>query len=470
MKYIKIIVLTVFLCLIFVPVLFINHEPEAISYIDNRMLAENPFSEEMRSRDDANLSRDIENYLNDRIGFRDEMILANTVLNDRLFNEMVHPTYSYGKDDYVFFKDFNSVPFTDYHVRFADMVYKVQSYCQDRDIPFLFVFEPVKNSVYTEYLPEGLNYDNSWVQSFFAELDKRNINYIDNTELLIEMKEQGKAVFNKKYDAGHWSNLGGFYGVNNILEALQKDFPGIALNRLEEFDIKDELHSTLPVSRFPINETEAVFAYKGSVRNLSELYDKETYRHKQYRYFNYIVNDLKLEHGSPKTLIFQGSYMNGVGHKFLEAGLGEYIAVHDYQNILNLPYYFNLFQPECVIFEVAEYTLEDGYFPYDAMGNINWNPVLEDYCKSHEIADELPLSSDNLTVSPGDVFTTISWAAGCDYDYVWLYAGTAFDMFPSKDEAGKYKLSIPKEVFSKNHADFYILASLDGKLIPYHFS
>lgn len=74
--------------------------------------------------------------------------------------------------------------------------------------------------------------------------------------------------------------------------------------------------------------------------------------------------------GAPRVLSFQGSYMNGMGYKFLENSFGEYIIVHAYQNIFNLDDYFNMFQPDCVIFETAEYTLTDDYYDLETMKEI----------------------------------------------------------------------------------------------------
>ena len=48
----------------------------------------------------------------------------------------------------------------------------------------------------------------------------------------------------------------------------------------------------------------------------------------------------------------------------------EYIGVHDYQNVLNLDYYFNIFQPS-IVFEVAEYTFSDSYF-LDSRKMLHW--------------------------------------------------------------------------------------------------
>ena len=66
------------------------------------------------------------------------------------------------------------------------------------------------------------------------------------------------------------------------------------------------------------------------------------------------------------------SYMNEYGTEYLKNGFGEYIYVHDYQNVLNFPYYVNMFQPDCVIFEVAEYTFSNEYFDYEKMKNLDF--------------------------------------------------------------------------------------------------
>ena len=68
--------------------------------------------------------------------------------------------YEYGKDGYVFSKQKANIKLTDYHIAFADMLAEIQNYCEQRDVPFLFVFDPEKAAVYTDELHEGINYDN----------------------------------------------------------------------------------------------------------------------------------------------------------------------------------------------------------------------------------------------------------------------------------------------------------------------
>lgn len=464
MKLIKVIVLFIFITIVFVPLLLLNTKPKVNSEIDNRMLAENPFSDEVRKREGADLTVDIENYLKDRIGFRDEIILMNTVLNDSIFNKMEHPTYAYGKDGYVFFNYSQPVVFGDFHLTFADMVKNVQDYCTERGVPFVFVFNPEKKSVYTEFLKDGVNFNNDWIDTFLGELDKRGVNYVNNTEVLIDKKNDGEQVFNRKYNAGHWNDLGAFYGVNSILENMQQFFPGVRLNKMDDFVINSTLRESLQVSQFPICDYEPVFSYKGSYDTITSTYEPETKRDPRYQGFMYTVNDDKKASGSPKTLVFQGSYMNGMGYKFLASSLGEYIAVHDYQNILNFPYYFNLYKPECVVFEVAEYTFTTGYFDYETMKNISWNPTISHYTESKQIADTQKLAADKISIDKGNVFSTIQWCADDAYDYVWLYADQEFDMVLSDPENNIYQVTVPNDVLKKNAGEIFIVGG-DGTTV-----
>ena len=90
MKTVKIIFFCVIAGFLMLAVFTTNTKSDAVSEIDNRHLVK--------------WKGDIDPYCQDRIGFRDKMINFYTVYNDFVFNEMVHPTYEYGKDGYVFFR------------------------------------------------------------------------------------------------------------------------------------------------------------------------------------------------------------------------------------------------------------------------------------------------------------------------------------------------------------------------------
>ena len=363
---IKILFLIILIILILIPIIFFNFKPNSVSEIDNRKLSE--FN--INSSDKTEM---IDAYIKDRVGLRTEAINLNTRLNDIIFGEMIHPNYTYGKDGYVFFKLNSETVDTEFLEEFCSYLSRIQEYCQERDVPFIYCINPSKITVYQEYLPDSYHCNEKFLTSLRKKLEDYNINYIDNTDLLKE-KAKSEQVFNVKYDAGHWNDLGAFYGTNNILKKVQEYFPEVQLNTLQEFTITYPVATSLPASHFPINEAYPLFNNRAnSIKSNIDGYDT-LILNKQHDYKNYLINT-DATNNLPKVLFFQGSYMNG-REKFLESNFREYIAIHNYENLLNFDYYFNIFQPDCVIVETAEYATNSSYFNLQAMKDKTLNESL----------------------------------------------------------------------------------------------
>lgn len=450
MKVLKSMTILCFSLIILLPVITFNFEEGAVSEIDNRELMPNPFSKEAREQGD--LTENIENYVNDRIGLRDDMILAYTVMNDRVFGKMVHPSYVYGKDGYVFGAGVSVYPcYSEFHEEFADMIQEIQNYCTERNVPFLFVFDPAKPAILTQYLPEGQNYDREWVDRFLNSLKERGVHYIDNTEILRKKTAEGEDVFNKKFDANHWNDLGALYGTNQILRTLQEDIPQVHVNQAEDIAMGEALKDTLPVSKFPIDETVPDIYVNMQCEDRSEEYREELSLDENFNEFGYFYNSARAKEGAPRTLVFQGSYMNEYGYKYLMNGFGEYIYVHDYQNVINFPYYFNIFKPECVVFEVAEYTITNEYFDFGRMQAMNLNPPLESVSGRGEDIQSEEVDEAALTIGKGTKLTKITWEPESEISHGWLELGegNVYDLMPDDESEGSYSTTVLTEEYEK---------------------
>ncbi len=445
MKIIRIIIISLFSLILLVPMVTFNFEENSVSDIDNRMLAEFPLSDDVFGKTD--FTKSIENYINDRIGFRDEMITAQTIINDVLFDKMVHPSYSYGTNGYVFGNGLTSIKtkFSDHHKAFANMIKSVQDYCLERNVPFVFVFNPAKPAVYNEYLPVGFNYSRAWVDELFVELDSLGVRYVDNTKTLIDKKLDGVQVFNQKYDANHWNYIGAYHGTNAILKEIKKDFPSVYVNSDNDVSFSQKLQKTLLVSKFPINEYVPTATVNSSAIDITTQYKDEVEMHSSFRNFGYYENAERAEEGAPKALVFQGSYMNSYGTKFFANSFAEYVHVHDYQNVINLPYYFNLFNPECVVFEVAEYTISNYYFDQKKMTNINYNAPLTSL--TDIVWTEKSLAEETITAEQGNEFAKITWTTQEKFDHAWLVLEKEYDLLPTQNG---YYATVPVEDYTTN--------------------
>lgn len=412
MKKIKIFFM-ICICIAAIAVLLnFNFEKEYASPIDNRMLTE-------WDLDTGDMTGMVDAYLKDRIGFRTEAIDTYTELNDKLFHIMIHPSYTYGKEGYVFGKMSYELPDEGFYDLFCQFLLKVQTYCEERGVPFIYCLNPSKTTIYEKYLPEGYIYQNKVNQIMGEKLEEYGINYITNEQLLKE-KSEDEQVYNKKYDAGHWNDLGAFYGTDHILEKVKEYFPDVQLLKKSDFEIKTTVMTSLPVSYFEIDEEVPVFVDKNgdNIKDHTSLYGSLKME-QNYPEFAYLVNENENAKKLPRVLVFQGSYYNS-RRNFFQSAFQEYYSVHNYYNFIDFDYYFNIFQPDCVILETAEYATNGTYFPYNLLEEKQLNPKLDIEKYQNEF---ISLNDTNYTLSEEGNLLTITMPVGTDVERGYLIVG-----------------------------------------------
>lgn len=433
MKKIKKVFVFVICIVIVLPVINFNFESPSVSEIDNRNLTEF----DIHCDDRAGM---VDSYIKDRVGFRNEMLNSFTVMNDKVFSEMVHPSYTYGRDGYVFLKVAQENLDTEFIDAFCVYLKKVQIYCEKRGVPFIYCLNPGKISVYSEYLPQGYNYQNKFITYMEQVLKEQGVNYISNYELLKE-KSREELVFNKKFDAGHWNDLGAFYGVNHILNKVGEYFPNVRENKKEDFEITTTVEESLPVSYFKIHEEVPQFVSKEAqkLKNLTEKYSAIKLN-SEHRSFVYIENE---KEQLPTILFFRGSYMNK-GDKFVFSRVGKDFAVHNYENFLDFEYYFNIAQPDCVVLETAEYATSRVFFEYEKMIDKEFNEVLP----LAEKEKAIPISEYQTECEINDALTKITVnARGYSKGYL-LYEDIVFDL--STEKGNRLSCTIDSKYYDKN--------------------
>lgn len=436
MKRLKIFFICIFSVLMLLPALFFNWQSDYISEIDNRKLVEFPSLDKIN----ADTLIAIYDYINDRMGFREEIIQSYGILNNELFGILAHPAYIYGQDGYVYF-DLYQKNYDEHSKQFTQSIKEIKDYVESKGKKFYVLIDPEKTSVYTEQLPKGTNYNRNQIELIEKDLKDYGVNFIDNTE---ELKNRSKTemVYNQKYDAGHWNDLGAFYGVNNLLSLIHKDFPSVNPHKKDDFEVTEELKKYLQTSKFEVNEMVPIFSLKADYTDLTDDYDDEIKRDFQQNHFSYIQNPNSSN--SLTALVFQGSYLNG-REQYLADRFSEYIAVHNYQNIFDIDYYYNIFQPDVVIFEVAEYTISNMYFASETMANMHLNPKLP-------VNSEYIAYTGEITykVEAGSNIATIAFEGiPDDTEYVYLKNNT--EVYDVKKEDGKYTLNIKVEQISSEN-------------------
>lgn len=362
--YQKLISLTLIAVFILVPLATMNTTPDEVSAADNRKLAERP------PLDIEHMSAWID-YFNDRIGFRDQAIRGYMGLNQALFNKFGQPGYHWGANSEVFGTDSRSYN-EEFLTHMADQIKSMQDYCQQRNVPFYYVLAPFKTEVYGEYEAAGYSRGKSVVATQLVRLlEERHVNFIDLQPEMLKRKAEGIRVFNKQWEINHWTPLGAFYGANRVLEQVQEKLPDVKPISLDDYNQTVE-HKT----RF--NGTGAtVDDYQSnlSLKNPQDMQSVPTYVEdmridSQHRYRKHFFTDAN---NQERALFIHGSYYIGSHSFFLPRGFKEVFAIHNYENAINMDYYFNIAHPTVVLFTGVAYSINSSYYDDALLGQVSYN-------------------------------------------------------------------------------------------------
>ncbi len=365
----------IFTAMLIVPVLFMNTEKNQISKIDNKKLAEWPgFSLALRTQNE------MEDYLNDRIGFRETAIETYIELNDRLFGVMVHPLFMYGRDGHIFYKDpayiaayqrLNTDPA--YLDSFVSFLAETNAYLESKNIRFLYFLCPDKKTIYAEYFPAGIHVkeDNESIVEYLGQaLSNTEVNAIIPTEELLAAKRE-RVVYNRLYDATHWNAFGAFIAQQLIDEKLQEWFPEVPPLREEDFDLRFEHRDTLDVAQFSIDETVPIYTPKYDPSQ-DATYVLEPYLTcETVNFYSHHVNPEAPDERI--LLVFTDSYFVNYTD-FYTARFKEVYFVHR-QNSDYLQYFVNLCFPDLVIFETAERSISGEMYAGSDFTDYYYEPV-----------------------------------------------------------------------------------------------
>ena len=421
-----------------------NLQKNCVSELNNSMLPE---------WDPENLTGEsIDNYIQNRIGFHDIAITGYINLQDRLFGELVHPSYMYGKDGYVFARLSETSVDTEFIDAFCKYLRQVQDYCEVRGVPFLYCVNPGKTTVYKEYLPDGYVYKNDFLDALSSKLDEYNVHWISNVELL-EEKAETEQVYNRKYDANHWNDLGQFYGTNHMLEVISEDFPAVKVWEFSDFSVTEEIKEYLPNSHFRVDEAVPRFSFldKSKGMDIAEKYNGISLDKRHQGFVAFQRTDAAV--GLPKVLFFHGSYYNR-SQEFYAYSFKEAYGVHNYENFINFDYYFNIFQPDYVILETAEYATSRNYFDYEKLAQKQLNPLFEEVKElPHE---EFRLKELDAEVTQMNALRQITFYLPESYSYGYLEKdGQIFDL---KIEGQTISCTISQEMNKMDDVTVYLFS------------
>jgi alginate O-acetyltransferase complex protein AlgJ len=225
----KIIVICFFIA-IFTPMVKLIFSPLS-SYSDSekRALASFPALPDSWEKI-SEFPREFEKFFNDHFGFREILINRYQREMKKRFGKIISPKAIEGEKGWLFFtgdnvtKNFRGeIPLNELEIQtFINSCQHKKDWLAQKNIPYLLVMVPNKQSIYPEYLPESLQvmkgqtrYE-QMIEHFKGKLPDY---YLDLYKPLFKAKQQYQIY--SKSDT-HWNSLGAKHGYEIILERIRK--------------------------------------------------------------------------------------------------------------------------------------------------------------------------------------------------------------------------------------------------------
>ena len=229
-KNINIIIFLILFLIISVPLFGIRGSGGEKSESENRVLASKPSLFLEDSKLNPNLKSEFNAWLNDNIGFRNEMIQLNTDINYKIFDKVSNNDVLVGKENWLFYQGEGKVSISNYQAinhysenelqTILKNVMELKEWCESNGMEFVLMLIPNKEYIYSEYLPEGIIEVNKKknidlvVEYIRSHSD---VNVVYPKDALIEGKKTHSVYY--KYDT-HWNPYGAYIGYSELLKSI----------------------------------------------------------------------------------------------------------------------------------------------------------------------------------------------------------------------------------------------------------
>lgn len=214
------------------------------NYIDSANYENREFAKLPRFSLDTAMTfpADFDAYFNDRLPYKNQLVLFNNVKNDFLFEGatllryLSETTAIRGKDKWLFYNSVSSGEETirDYLcdnlygeeelARIAENYELLQKKLDEMGIELAVLFAANKEQVYPEYMPDGIVPKGSYSRTDqLADYirEHTDVPLLYTKEALLNEKEGHQLFY--KYDT-HWNQLGGFVGTQVVNEYFHGEY------------------------------------------------------------------------------------------------------------------------------------------------------------------------------------------------------------------------------------------------------
>jgi len=175
----------------------------------------------------ANYFREMDNFLQDNFGLREQMVKINSLFNLRVLHTSSNPFVLVGKNGWLFYNAENAYEnysgqdlFTKEELaKITEILLTTKEKLENKNIKFLFVIAPNKHSIYSDELQKIFQRKNTFTQTDQVDtiLEENSIPYLDLRKTLSQNAQKMQLYY--KTDT-HWNNLGAYLAYKEISKQL----------------------------------------------------------------------------------------------------------------------------------------------------------------------------------------------------------------------------------------------------------
>ena len=354
-KTLNIVFVIILMSILIVPPVMTDSIGGMASEQENRMLAARPSVSEIRVDPQAFI-RQADDWFSDNIGFRGSMIKLYKQL-DRLETQGQYADGQYiyliGQEGHRYFAGYEGFLISKFQGRpiltenrldgLADELNQTKESLEGRGISFIVMFCTDKETVYPEHYPKTIVQGPEPAQIDIlteALIDRTDVDIFNTRECLAAEKED-YLVYNKSEgDVGHWNEIGAFFVYRELMTHISAFVPGI-----EPFGTED-----IEISSGEKGLPEVSLKQKPAFRQLGpEFFDDVDLKRP------FVKQNAAFENDDPSlpTILIMCDSFGETLWDFIPQHFAKTVLIH-YVNIVHLPEYLDLYDPDIVVLEIAE--------------------------------------------------------------------------------------------------------------------
>ena len=288
-------------------------------------------------------------YFNNHYFLYQQEVSALHAVRFFLLHEKTFPNVLIGKEDWLYYTGENNL--NDYECASFFTRKELQAIrtrlldwdaeLQERGIRFYVVIAPNKETIYPQYLPEGIKpgQNSCRIDQIMQILQSTQLSVLDLREAM-QTAAQTNQVY-RRTDT-HWNPLGAMVASREILARMKQDFPDVTIPSLDDYDqelrsFSGDLASFLPKDeRFVEEEINLIPLFQPSA-----LYEDGPERT--------VISHIP-KSGLPAAIFFCDSFSEE-----LRPFLSEHLSRIDYRRSFSLDLdLIDQEKPDIVVFEVAQ--------------------------------------------------------------------------------------------------------------------